>query len=118
MRITEVDNSTEILEARLVWRKTGNKVKRAVRCTSGHRKGRVVSKASQCGAPIDFKKRLTLKKTKAKFGSRIARKARRSKKYNPVSRRVAMMNKPTRFKNPSATRFKRRKGGVNAGGRL
>ena len=109
MRIAEVDD-TEIYEARMVWRKVGNKVKRAVRCTSGRRKGRVVSKASQCGAPIDFKKRLTLKRTKAKFGTRIARKARRSKKYNPVSRRVAMLNKPTRFKNPSSTRFKHRKG--------
>jgi len=110
MRINEVDDSTEIFEARMVWRKVGNAVKRAVRCTSGHRKGRVVSKPSQCGAPIDFKKRLTLRKTKAKFGKKIARKARRSKKYNPVSRRVASLNKPTRFKNPSATRFKRRKG--------
>tara|TARA_B100000900_G_C20193899_1_gene559041 strand:- start:222 stop:566 length:345 start_codon:yes stop_codon:yes gene_type:complete len=105
MRITEVDD-TEIFEARMVWRKMGNKVKRAVRCTSGRRKGRVVSKASQCGAPIDFKKRLTLKKTKAKFGARIARKARRSKKYNPISRRVAQMNKPTRFKPRTAFKTK------------
>ena len=108
MRINEVDD-TEIFEARMVWRKMGNAVKRAVRCTSGRRKGRVVSKASQCGAPIDFKKRLTLKKTKAKFGARIARKSRRSKKYNPVSRRVALMNKPTRFKPKAQTRFKNRK---------
>jgi hypothetical protein len=97
MRINEVDD-TEIFEARLVWRKMGKTVKRAVRCTSGRRKGRVVSKPSQCGAPIDFKKRLTLKKTKAKFGARIARKARRSKKYNPISRRVASLNKSVRFK--------------------
>jgi hypothetical protein len=82
----------------MVWRKMGNKVKRAVRCTSGRRKGRIVAKAAQCGAPIDFKKRLILKKTKAKFGARIARKTRRAKKYNPISRRVAAMNKPTRFK--------------------
>ena len=108
MRINEVDD-TEIFEARMVWRKVGNSVKRAVRCTSGRRKGRVVSKVSQCGAPIDFKKRLTLKKTKAKFGARIARKARRSKKYNPVSRRVAQLNKPPRFKPKAQTRFKNRK---------
>jgi len=97
MRINEFTDS-ELFEARMVWRKMGNKVKRAVRCTSGRRKGRIVAKASQCGAPIDFKKRLTLKKTKAKMGARIARKSKRSKKYNPISRRVAAMNKPTRFK--------------------
>ena len=97
MRINEVDD-TEIFEARLVWRKMGKTVKRAVRCTSGRRKGRVVSKPSQCGAPIDFKKRLTLKKTKARMGARIARKARRAKKYNPLSRRVASLNKSVRFK--------------------
>lgn len=97
MRINEFTD-TEIFEARMVWRKMGNTVKRAVRCTSGRRKGRVVAKASQCGAPIDFKKRLTLKKTKAKMGKRITRKAQRSKKFNPVSRRIASMNKQTRFK--------------------
>ena len=97
MKINEFTD-TEIFEARMVWRKMGNKVKRAVRCTSGRRKGRIVAKAAQCGAPIDFKKRLVLKKTKAKFGARIARKTRRAKKYNPISRRVAAMNKPTRFK--------------------
>jgi len=96
MRITEVDNSTEILEARLVWRKTGNKVKRAVRCTSGHRKGRVVSNAAQCSKPIDFKKRFVLKRTKAKMGSRMARKSRRTKRFNPASRRVASLNKRRR----------------------
>ena len=64
-----------IVENRMVWRKMGNKVVRAVRCTSGRRKGRVVSTASQCSAPINMKKRLTLKKTKAKFGSRMKRKA-------------------------------------------
>lgn len=97
MKINEFTDS-EIFEARMVWRKMGNVVKRAVRCTSGRRKGRIVAKAAQCGAPIDFKKRLTLKKTKAKMGARMARKSKRSKKYNPISRRVASMNKSTRFK--------------------
>jgi len=82
-----------LLEARMVWRKMGNKVVRAVRCTSGRRKGRVVSTASQCSAPIELKKRLTLKKTKAKFGSRMKRKAQRTKRFNPASRRLKMLNR-------------------------
>ena len=107
---------TKLFEARMVWRKMGKNVKRAVRCTSGRRKGRVVATAAQCGAPIDFKKRLTIKKTKARMGKKIARKSRRSKKYNPISRRVASLNKATRFKGKGpgrgskskGTRFKRR----------
>jgi hypothetical protein len=82
-----------ILEARMVWRKSGNKIVRAVRCTAGRRKGRVVSTASQCSAPINMKKRLTLKKTKAKFGSRMKRKAQRTKRMHPASRRLRMMNR-------------------------
>lgn len=83
----------KITEARMVWRKSGNKVTRGVRCTSGRRKGRVVKTAAQCSAPIDLKKRLTLKKTKAKFGKRMARKARRTKRFNPASRRLRTLNK-------------------------
>lgn len=81
-----------ITEARMVWRKSGNKLKRGVRCTSGRRKGRVVSTAQQCAAPVDLKKRMTLKKTKAKFGKRLARKARRTKRINPASKRLKSLN--------------------------
>ena len=90
-----IDEFTEepIYEARMVWRKMGNKVKRAIRCTSGRRKGRVVSNPSQCNAPIDFKKRLTMKKTKSRLGSRMARRAKRTKKFNITSKRVAALNK-------------------------
>ena len=35
----------ELVEARMVWRRMGNKIKRAVRCTSGPRAGRVVKNA-------------------------------------------------------------------------
>ncbi len=91
MQISDLD--TELTEARMVWRKMGKTIKRAVRCTGGRRKGRVVSKASQCSAPVDFKKRLTLKRTKAKMGRRMNMKARRTKRVNPVSRRLKTMNK-------------------------
>jgi len=45
MRLNELTEDT-IIEARMVWRKMGKTVKRAVRCTSGRRKGRVVSNPS------------------------------------------------------------------------
>lgn len=92
MRLKEFTDEP-ILEARMVWRKVGNTIKRAVRCTSGRRKGRVVSNPSQCNAPIDFKKRLTMKKTKSRLGARMARKSRRTKKFNIQSKRVAALNK-------------------------
>lgn len=92
MRLEEFTDET-IIEARMVWRKSGNTIKRAVRCTSGRRKGRVVSNPSQCNKPIDFRKRLTMKKTKARLGARMARKSRRTKKFNIQSKRVAALNK-------------------------
>ena len=79
-----------------VWAKRGQSVVRKYRCTSGNRKGRVVALVSQCFKAPDIKKRITLKKTKARLGPRMARKARRTKRMNPVSRRVATLNKAAR----------------------
>lgn len=89
--ITELEDF--IIEARMVWKRSGEKIVRAVRCTSGRRAGRVVSKASQCSAPIDVKKRMTLKRTKSKMGKRLAKKAQRTKRINPASRRLKTLNK-------------------------
>ena len=47
-------------------------------------------------ATLDIKKRFTLKKTRARMGQRIIRKALRTKRFNPPSRRVAQMNKALR----------------------
>ena len=57
---------TEIITEKLVWAKSGNRAMRKYRCGAGSRKGRVVSSAAACFSPIDIKKRITLKKTKAK----------------------------------------------------
>lgn len=80
-------------EAKMVWARSGGKLTRKYRCTSGHRKGRVVASPSACFAPINVKKRQTLKKTKGKYGARLARKSRRTKRLNPVSRRLQMLNR-------------------------
>ena len=96
MRLDEIFEGEPILEARMVWRKQGNKIVRAVRCTGGPRKGRVVKSGSDCSKPINIKKRMTLKKTKARMGKRMSRKANRTKRINPASKRLRSMNKPLR----------------------
>lgn len=92
MRLEDITEDT-ITEARMVWRRSGKKIKRAVRCTSGRRKGRVVSSPAQCSAPVNMKKRMTLKKTKARMGARMSRKSQRTKRLNPASRRLRTLNR-------------------------
>jgi len=82
----------EIFE-RQVFAKRGNKVVRKYRCTAGARKGRTVTNVAQCFAPPDIKKRFRLAMTKARLGSKMTRKAKRTKKTNAASIRVKAMNK-------------------------
>ena len=95
MFFTEAYN-TVVSEAKLVFAKRGNKVVKKFRCTVGKRKGRVVANPSQCSAPIDLKKRFTLKKTKASKGARMTKKAQRTKRINPASKIVKQLNKARR----------------------
>lgn len=86
----------EIILEKQVWARSGKKVVRKYRCTGGQRKGRVVSNMAQCFAAPDVKKRMTLKRTKARLGAKMARKARKTKRVNAASRRVQAMNKSSR----------------------
>ena len=97
MNLNELDISN-VVEAQLVWARKGNQLTRKYRCSVGQRAGRLVSKPGQCGAPIDIKKRLTFRKTKNKMGKRMARKAQRTKRFNPASRALKRLNKPARRK--------------------
>jgi hypothetical protein len=81
------------IDEKQVWARSGKNVVRKYRCTSGRRKGRVVAKVAQCFASPDVKKRIKLKQTKARLGPKMARKARKTKRINPASRRVQAMNK-------------------------
>jgi hypothetical protein len=81
------------LDEKQAWARSGNKVVRKYRCSGGKRHGRIVSKMSQCYAPINLKARITLKKTKARLGQKIARKTKMTKRRNPASRRVQAMNR-------------------------
>jgi len=92
MQLRELTTS---LDEKRVWARSGKKVVRKFRCTSGRRKGRIVAKIGQCFAAPDMKKRFQLKRTKAKLGSRMARKARRTKRTSAASKAVQRLNKAT-----------------------
>jgi hypothetical protein len=85
-----------VVEAKIVWARKGKKIARKVRCTSGRRKGRVVSAASSCSKKVDIKKRMQFKRTKARMRGRIIMKTRRTKKFDPLSKRVTRLNKKRR----------------------
>lgn len=80
---------------KMVWARSGKRAVRKYRCTSGRKIGRTVAKVSSCYSPPDIKKRTTLKKTRARVGGKMARKARRTKKMSPLSKRIARLNKPS-----------------------
>ena len=84
---------TSSLDEKRVCAKSGKKVVRKYRCSGGKRHGRIVSKIQQCFAAPDMKKRFAMKRLKARIGSKMTRKARRTKRVNPASRRVAALNK-------------------------
>ena len=94
MKIIEMlMDEAELDETRQVWARRGNTISRKFRCTSGPRKGRVVASPEQCNKAFDIKKRVNMKKTKARLGGKMARKARRTKRINPHSIRLRRLNK-------------------------
>ena len=60
-----------IIEKR-IWAKSGNKVVRKYRCTSGIRKNRIVSNIGQCFAAPNVQDRKRLKITRARLVSRMS----------------------------------------------
>lgn len=93
MEEIEILGEGVLTEAKRVWAKRGNKLKRMIRCTSGKKKGRTVANVGACGKAIDVKKRFMMKRIRKRFNTRIVRKARRTKVVNPISKRVKAMNK-------------------------
>ena len=87
---------TESLSEKQIWARSGKKVVRKFRCTTGRRKGRIVKQMAQCFAAPNIIARITLKRTRARIGGRMMRKARRTKRTNPASRRVQALNKASR----------------------
>jgi hypothetical protein len=81
------------LDEKQVWGRRGTNVVRKYRCTGGRRHGRVVAKMAQCYAPIDIQQSMRFKRLKQKIGGRMSRKAKRTKRVNPASRRLKAMNR-------------------------
>lgn len=93
MLVTEI--TTDISEKQ-IWGRRGKKLVRKYRCAGGRRHGRIVAKVSQCFAAPNMKARMTMKRTKARLGARMARKARRTKRINPASIALKRLNKRSR----------------------
>jgi hypothetical protein len=91
-----VEDVVSPLEEKQIWARSGQKVVRKYRCTSGARKGRIVAKIGQCFAAPNVAAKIRMKRTKARLGGKMARKARRTKRVNPASRRVQALNKAGR----------------------
>lgn len=79
--------------AKLVYARSGDKLVRKYRCTSGRREGKIVATPQQCNAPIDLKKKARMKRLHRQKGKIMAIKRKRTKNYNPVSKQVARLNK-------------------------
>lgn len=90
-----------------VWGRKGSKTVRKYKCTSGSRKGRIVSKAGTCTAPINISKSKKFKQTKRRQATPIKIKSRRTKKFNPASQRMPRIN--TRRKSSSRKSTRRKK---------
>lgn len=94
MKLNDILNESDsLLETKMVWARKGKSIARKYRCTFGKRKGRVVASPSQCSKPVDMKKRFALRRTKAKKGSRMTRKAQRTKRTSAASKMVRALNK-------------------------
>jgi hypothetical protein len=93
MLIEEIISEETIEEAKLVYARKGKQVVRKYRCSAGRLKGKTVANPSACFKPVNIKKRFTLARTKAKMGSRMARKSKMTKRMNPASRRLKSLNR-------------------------
>jgi len=89
------DSDGLLVEAKRVWAKRGKKLKRMIRCTSGKKKGRTVAKASACSKAINVKKRFMMKRIRKRFNAKIVRKSKRTKQFNPLSKRLKSLNTVT-----------------------
>jgi hypothetical protein len=93
MLLRDITSDDYQVDEGLVWARAGNNVVRKYRCIGGQRNGRIVSNVAKCFVKIDPKKRANMKRMKARLGNKIVRKTKKTKRTNPASKRVQMMNK-------------------------
>ncbi len=93
MRLREIIIENDVEEgATPIFGKTGNKVVRKYRCTSGSRKGRIVAKPGTCTAPKNVKAMTTMKKTRRSKGATVGIRASRTKRTSPASQKLTRLN--------------------------
>ena len=90
MLVTDIVSSD--LNEKQIWGRRGKKLVRKYRCTGGRRSGRIVANISQCFAAPNMKARMSMKRTRARLGARMARKAQRTKRTNPASIALKRLN--------------------------
>lgn len=78
--------------------RSGNKIVRKYRCTSGARRGRIVSKPSTCSAPKNVRSSVNMKKAKRRKGAVMKIAAARTKRARKSSKRLATLNVHSRSK--------------------
>ena len=81
------------IDEKQVWAKKAKVSHEDIVGGSGRRKGRIVSKMQQCYAPLNIKQSVRLKQTKKKLGAKMARKANKTKRTNPASKRLKQLNR-------------------------
>lgn len=82
--------------AKLVYARRGNSIVKKYRCTTGKRKGKLVSTPQGCFGPIDLKKRMRMKRLRKQKAKIMAYRTQRTKSYNPVSKQIVRLNKALR----------------------
>ena len=78
--------------------RSGNKIVRKYRCTSGSRRGRIVSKPSTCSAPRNVKSTINIKKAKRRSGRLMTTRAQRTKTALKTTKRLKRLNVHSRSK--------------------
>lgn len=87
MKISEIVSESVVN----VWGRSAGKLTRRYRCTSGIRKGRIVSNPATCAKPRDLKRSVAFKKTMGKRGKAARVKASRTKRAT-FSTRLRRLN--------------------------
>ncbi len=82
--------------AKIVYARSGKKLVKKWRCTSGKRKGRLVASPDACNKPIDIKKRMTMRKTQHQRSAQIKRNTQITKRVNPITKQVTRLNQMIR----------------------
>jgi len=105
MRLEEFVSAEELEEQKMIWGRSGNKIKLKYRCTSGPKAGRIVPEPTACSTPKDMAKAAQMKRTRATTKVRQARKAKKTKRVNPASKILARLNALTKGYKPPKTKI-------------